>query len=418
MVEAPFVGMPVAEASAGHAGNWVLRCCDLVGQLFADGAVEGRAFHLVGADLQDEPVLDDFADCCGQWRGKAVLAFAIKWDGLDRTIRNPDAKNDLGRFGDDLVCRTSLVGHDGLAACKFDLVAESSRWGWGDVIALKVCAGFANGEVVVGEAVLLGVLDDETEADIGARAVVGKKPTEDAGRFLGHEVPAADRSVRIDQRVDRGCVGLDFKPESAIDGADGAGVVGHLRKGGTSQEKYDKCASAAAAVHTKDLGPRTDLDCLHRWRSQRAPAEFLLQLLPQPRQVWMQRNIEKEPPPRQDRSGGREIHLDLSAPAAIVGLAEAISGPPEKNQRLGDRDMFGKTTALLAVVAATASSSAAVAMTTLYVPATYPTIQDAINASYDGDTILVSPGTYAEGINFGSREIDGQEYQRRRSHDH
>ena len=37
---------------------------------------------------------------------------------------------------------------------------------------------------------------------------------------------------------------------------------------------------------------------------------------------------------------------------------------------------------------------------TLRVPAQYPTIQSAINAAFDGDTILVAPGTYVENITF------------------
>ena len=43
--------------------------------------------------------------------------------------------------------------------------------------------------------------------------------------------------------------------------------------------------------------------------------------------------------------------------------------------------------------------------TTRHVPSEYATIQSAIDASYDGDTVEVGPGTYAEGLNFGGREI-------------
>ncbi len=42
---------------------------------------------------------------------------------------------------------------------------------------------------------------------------------------------------------------------------------------------------------------------------------------------------------------------------------------------------------------------------TLRVPSAYPTIQDAINASYHGDTILVAPGTYYGGVNFSSKSV-------------
>jgi hypothetical protein len=37
---------------------------------------------------------------------------------------------------------------------------------------------------------------------------------------------------------------------------------------------------------------------------------------------------------------------------------------------------------------------------TIYVPDDYPTIQDAINASINGDTVIVRPGTYVENIDF------------------
>lgn len=40
------------------------------------------------------------------------------------------------------------------------------------------------------------------------------------------------------------------------------------------------------------------------------------------------------------------------------------------------------------------------------VPAEFPTIQAAIDASVDGDVVLVSPGTYEERIRFGGREIE------------
>ncbi len=39
------------------------------------------------------------------------------------------------------------------------------------------------------------------------------------------------------------------------------------------------------------------------------------------------------------------------------------------------------------------------------IPADYPTIQQGINASLDGDTVLVQPGTYIENINFNGHNI-------------
>ncbi|MFO7879070.1 MAG: right-handed parallel beta-helix repeat-containing protein, partial [Bacteroidales bacterium] len=41
----------------------------------------------------------------------------------------------------------------------------------------------------------------------------------------------------------------------------------------------------------------------------------------------------------------------------------------------------------------------------LFVPGDYSSIQAAINASSDGDTIMVDPGTYKENINFNGKEV-------------
>ena len=42
---------------------------------------------------------------------------------------------------------------------------------------------------------------------------------------------------------------------------------------------------------------------------------------------------------------------------------------------------------------------------TLLVPEEYPTIQSAIDSSSDGNTVLVSAGTYYENINFNGKNI-------------
>ncbi|MCP4582621.1 MAG: T9SS type A sorting domain-containing protein [candidate division Zixibacteria bacterium] len=59
------------------------------------------------------------------------------------------------------------------------------------------------------------------------------------------------------------------------------------------------------------------------------------------------------------------------------------------------------TIALMMVIAVAVSTFA----TIIDIPDDYPTIQQGINASIDGDTVLVQPGTYVENINFNGHNI-------------
>ncbi len=60
---------------------------------------------------------------------------------------------------------------------------------------------------------------------------------------------------------------------------------------------------------------------------------------------------------------------------------------------------------LWVVVSIYACLSAAKAQTVIHVPADHPTIQAAIIAAVNGDTVLVAPGTYKENINLNGKAI-------------
>ena len=79
---------------------------------------------------------------------------------------------------------------------------------------------------------------------------------------------------------------------------------------------------------------------------------------------------------------------------------------------------MSKAVVALAVLTLCASVALAVAPVALgggmirRVPQDYPTVQAAINASADGDTVLVSAGTYAERTDFLRKDITVESVER------
>ena len=90
-----------------------------------------------------------------------------------------------------------------------------------------------------------------------------------------------------------------------------------------------------------------------------------------------------------------------------------VSTYDSNGQLVSTTDRTGNTKRLVGVAASTPNSVAKVqtqsvqpaSAVTIHVPADQPTIQAAINAAVNGDTVLVSDGTYKENINFNGKAI-------------
>ena len=102
-------------------------------------------------------------------------------------------------------------------------------------------------------------------------------------------------------------------------------------------------------------------------------------------------SIALHQPPPQLRDGGEET-LDKPGECPII-----IKGSIDREDCVKRVYIF----ALALVVFAYLPVSA----TIINIPDDYPTIQQGIDASSDGDTVLVQPGTYVENIDFNGHEI-------------